>query len=94
MMDAKAVDHVARLGRLDLTPEERERLARQLGGILAYIEKLKELPTEKVEPLVHAIDARNAFRDDAPRPCLSPNEALAAAPDREADFFKVPRVIE
>lgn len=94
MMDLKLVDHVATLARLELAPEERETMARQLGAILEYIETLKALPTEGVQPLVHAVDTHNAFRDDVPRPGLAPDEALAAAPDREADFFRVPRVIE
>jgi aspartyl-tRNA(Asn)/glutamyl-tRNA(Gln) amidotransferase subunit C len=93
-MDAKTVDHIALLARLDLTESDRELFARQLAAILGYIEKLKELPVEGVRPLAYAVDAQNVFRADAPRPCLTPDEALRSAPDRQDDFFRVPKVIE
>jgi aspartyl-tRNA(Asn)/glutamyl-tRNA(Gln) amidotransferase subunit C len=93
-MDKKTVDHIAMLARLDLTEADRELFARQLGAILEYIEKLKELPTEGVQPLAHAVDTRNVFRPDEPRPGLTPDEALGAAPERQDNFFRVPKVIE
>jgi aspartyl-tRNA(Asn)/glutamyl-tRNA(Gln) amidotransferase subunit C len=94
MLDPQAVDHVAKLARLELTDAERELFARQLGAILDYIATLKELPAEGVAPLAHAVDAQNVFRADAPRPGLAPDEALGQAPGREGDFFSVPKVIE
>lgn len=93
-MDAKTVEHIATLARLELTDDERARFGRQLGAILGHVETLKELPTADVRPLVHAVDTHNVFRDDVPRPGLAPDDALANAPAREADFFQVPRVIE
>jgi len=94
MLDPRIVDHVAKLARLELTGAERDLFARQLGDILAYVEQLKALPAEGVEPLAHAVDATNVFRDDVPRPGLSPDDALGQAPDRQGGFFGVPRVIE
>lgn len=91
-MDAKTVDRIAILARLDLDAAERDLFTRQLGAILEYVETLKELPAEGVEPLVHAIDTQNIFREDVPRPGLSADAALQNAPVREGDFFKVPRV--
>jgi aspartyl-tRNA(Asn)/glutamyl-tRNA(Gln) amidotransferase subunit C len=88
----ETVDHVARLARLSLTPEERESFARQLDEILAYAEKVQALDTSGVEPMSHAA-ATEAFRDDTPRPCLPREAALAAAPDAEDGFFRVPRVL-
>ena len=93
-MDNKTVDHIAMLARLELTEADRDLFARQLGAILEYIEKLKELPVEGVQPLAHAVDTRNVFRPDEPRPGLTPDEALGAAPERQDDFFRVPKVIE
>lgn len=88
------VEHVARLARLELTPEEKERMRAQLDSILSYIDKLNELDTSAVEPTSHVIPMVNVMREDEVRPSLPQEEALANAPDREGEFFKVPRIIE
>ena len=88
------VDHVARLARLTLTPEEKARIGEQLVKILTYIDTLNRLDTEGVEPTTHAVPVVNVMRDDEVGPCLSPDEALANAPDRVDGFFRVPRIIE
>jgi aspartyl-tRNA(Asn)/glutamyl-tRNA(Gln) amidotransferase subunit C len=88
------VDHVARLARLALTPEEKARIGEQLAKILTYIDTLNRLDTEGVEPTTHAVPVVNVMRDDEVGPCLSPDEALANAPDRVEGFFRVPRIIE
>jgi aspartyl-tRNA(Asn)/glutamyl-tRNA(Gln) amidotransferase subunit C len=88
------VEHVARLARLALTDEELERMRKELDAILAYIDKLKALDVEGVEPTSHAVPLVNVMRDDAVRPCLTQTEALANAPDRAGEFFRVPRIIE
>ncbi len=94
MIEWKDVEHVARLARLALTDAELEKMRAQLNGILAYIEKLDALPTEGVEPTSHAVPMLNVMRDDTPGPCLSREDALANAPDRAGEFFRVPRIIE
>jgi aspartyl-tRNA(Asn)/glutamyl-tRNA(Gln) amidotransferase subunit C len=94
VIERKDVEHVARLARLALTDAETETMRVQLNGILAYIEKLNALPTEGVEPTSHAVPMVNVMRDDAPGPCLPRDEALANAPDRAGEFFRVPRIIE
>ena len=94
MIQRKDVEHVARLARLALTDAEIEKMREQLNGILAYIEKLNALQTEGVEPTSHAVPMVNVMRDDAPGPCLPRDEALANAPDRAGEFFRVPRIIE
>jgi aspartyl-tRNA(Asn)/glutamyl-tRNA(Gln) amidotransferase subunit C len=86
--------HVARLSRLHLTDEEVERMRQQLDAILAYIDKLRELDVEGVEPTAHAVPLVNVMRDDALQPSLSQDQALANAPDRAEEFFRVPRIIE
>ena len=93
-IDMKEVEHVARLARLELSPEERERMREQLDRILGYIDKLRQLDTAGVEPTSHAVPMVNVFREDELRPCLSPEEMLANAPDRSGEFFRVPRIIE
>jgi aspartyl-tRNA(Asn)/glutamyl-tRNA(Gln) amidotransferase subunit C len=90
----KEVEHVARLARLELTDEEKERMRAQLDSILSYIDKLNELDTSAVEPTSHVLPMMNVFRDDEVRPSLSQEEALANAPDRQDLFFRVPRILE
>lgn len=82
--------HVARLARLELRDEEIERLGAQLNDILAAVSKVSELDLSDVPPTSHPLDVVNVWGADEPRPCLSPEEALANAPEREGDFFKVP----
>jgi aspartyl-tRNA(Asn)/glutamyl-tRNA(Gln) amidotransferase subunit C len=82
--------HVARLARLALTEEEVDRLGGQLDAILEAVGKVAELDLSGVEPTSHPLDLANVWADDEPRPSLSRDEVFANAPDREADFFKVP----
>ncbi|ABB30325.1 glutamyl-tRNA(Gln) amidotransferase, C subunit [Geobacter metallireducens RCH3] len=88
------VDAVALLARLELTPEETETFTGQMDAILAYVEKLNELDTSGIIPTSHAVPVENAFRDDAVRPSIGVENALANAPDRVEGFFRVPKVIE
>jgi len=94
VLEREEVQHVARLARLHLSDEELERMREQLDAILAYIDKLRELDVEGVEPTSHAVPLLDVMRDDALRPCLPQEEALANAPDRAGEFFRVPRIIE
>jgi aspartyl-tRNA(Asn)/glutamyl-tRNA(Gln) amidotransferase subunit C len=88
------VEHVARLARLHLTDDEKERMRAQLDAILAYIDKLRALDVEGVEPTSHAVPLVNVMRADEPAPSLPQAEALRNAPDRAGEFFRVPRIIE
>ena len=92
-VDENLVDYVARLSRLHLEGEEKARLAEQLGRIIAYVEKLNELDTDGVEPAFRVLRRRNVFRGDEPGEMLPPDEALANAPDRHEDAFRVPAVL-
>ena len=88
------IDHVARLARLDLSEEEKARLREQLGVILEAAARVQEVAAEDVPPTSYAIPRSNVFREDVPTPCLPLEEALAGAPEIEADRFKVPRIVE
>jgi aspartyl-tRNA(Asn)/glutamyl-tRNA(Gln) amidotransferase subunit C len=88
------VEHVARLARLELGAEDKERMRRELDGILSYIDKLRALDTEGVEPTSHAVPVTNVMRDDLVRPSFPQADMLANAPDRSGDFFRVPKIIE
>ena len=84
------VVHVARLARLELTEDELERFAGQLNAILEAVGKVSELDLSEVEPTLHPLELSNVWAEDEPRPSLSVEEALANAPDREDDAFRVP----
>jgi aspartyl-tRNA(Asn)/glutamyl-tRNA(Gln) amidotransferase subunit C len=82
--------HVARLARLALREDEVERLQVQLNAILDAVGKVSELDLADVPPTSHPLALVNVFAPDEPAPCLPVGEALANAPEREGDFFRVP----
>lgn len=88
------VEHVARLARLALTDEERERFRRQLGLILEHAERVREVAAEDVAPTSHPVPRSNVLRADEPVPGLSHDEAMSGAPDAEGGRFRVPAIIE
>ena len=92
-IDLDTVRHIGKLARIELTDEQVETFAVQLGGILEYFDKLGELDTEGVEPMAHAVQLHNVLADDVAGESLPPDHALANAPQRDGDFFKVPKVI-
>jgi aspartyl-tRNA(Asn)/glutamyl-tRNA(Gln) amidotransferase subunit C len=89
-IDREQLLHVSRLARLALREEEAARLEQQLNDILAAVSKVSELDLADVPATSHPLDVVNVWDEDEPRPCLSAEEALANAPEREGDFFKVP----
>lgn len=88
------VEHVALLARLKLADEEISTFTGQMDAILAYVDKLNELDTTGILPTSHAVPMENSFRPDEVRPSLGTEHALANAPDKTDDFFRVPKVIE
>jgi aspartyl-tRNA(Asn)/glutamyl-tRNA(Gln) amidotransferase subunit C len=88
------VDYVAHLSRISLSREETEKLGPQLSHILDYIEKLKELDVNGVEPTAHAVPIVNVTRADEPRPSLPHDEALLNAPAQASGLFVVPKILE
>jgi aspartyl-tRNA(Asn)/glutamyl-tRNA(Gln) amidotransferase subunit C len=88
------VEYVAKLARLDVTNQEKEKFTAQLNDILLYIDKLNELDTTGVAPMSHAIAVTNAFREDKVSESLGTQRALANAPDARGEFFRVPKVID
>ncbi len=93
-LDRAAVDHVARLARLDLSDDERERMQKDLTVILDHAGKIQALDLDGVPPTSHALPLSNVMRPDEPRPSLPQEEALANAPAAEDGRFRVPRIIE
>ena len=88
------IHYVARLARIALTPEEEERLGAQLGNILGFIAKLREVDVSGVEPMSHAFPLTNVMRPDVAEPSLSQEEALRNAPARASGLFVVPKIVE
>jgi len=87
------VRHIAKLSRLQCTDEEIAMFTHQLGAILEYVAQLQELDTGNVEPLAHCLPIKNVFREDEVQPSLTADEALANAPQRDGDFFAVPKIL-
>ena len=87
------VEKVSLLGRLRLSDEELDRMTAQLGQILDYMDLLGEVDTEQVEPMAHALDVADVFRDDRVRPSLPRKEALANAPRHDDECYLVPAVL-
>ena len=90
MITREEVLHVAKLARLALSEEEIERFQGQLDAILQAVSKVSELDLSDVPPTSHPLEVVNVWGEDEPRPCLPVDEALANAPEREGNFFKVP----
>ena len=88
------VEHVAHLARLELDREAIERFSGQIGDILAYVDKLKQVDTTGIAPTSHAISLNNAFREDEVREHLDREQSLANAPAKGDGSFLVPRVIK
>jgi aspartyl-tRNA(Asn)/glutamyl-tRNA(Gln) amidotransferase subunit C len=88
------IEHVARLARLELTDQEKERLREQLGVILENAAKVGEVATDDVPPTAYAIPRSNVLRPDEVTPSLTTAEVLANAPEVASDRFQVPRIVE
>lgn len=87
------VEKIALLSRLSLSEEQLDRMTGHLGEILSYVDLLSELNTDDVEPMAHALDVANVFRDDVARPSLDREAALANAPCRDGECYLVPAVL-
>jgi aspartyl-tRNA(Asn)/glutamyl-tRNA(Gln) amidotransferase subunit C len=92
-ISTEQVAHVARLARLDLTPEELEHYTDQLAAILDHAADIEALDLDGVEPMTHPVPLRNVLRQDVEVPCLDRDEVLAAAPAAESGRFKVPPIL-
>ncbi len=85
---------IAHLARLRVSDAELQTMARQLSGILDYVQQLQQVNTDGIEPLAHPLPIQNVFRPDEPAPSLPVDEALANAPKRIGPFYGVPAVFD
>ncbi len=88
--DARWVEGLA---KIELTPEEKVKMADQLADIFKYFKKLEELETEEVEPMKHILEVKNVLREDRSKKPLFVEDALKNAPKRSDDYFEVPKVM-
>lgn len=88
------IAYVAKLARIELTPDEQSAYGRQLGGILHYLDKIKQADIAGVEPSAHAMPVHNVWRADVAQPGLTVEQALQNAPRKRDDQFVVPRVVD
>lgn len=87
------VEKVSLLGRLLLSDDELATMTSQMGQILGYMELLDEVDTERVEPMAHAVEVSDVFRTDKASPSLPRDQALANAPQRDEECYRVPAVL-
>lgn len=92
MITVKDVEHVAKLARLELTENEKEKFTKQLGDVLKYVEQMNEVDTTGVVPMAHAFDIVNVMREDEVVYEQTKEELMANAPEEENGFFKVPKI--
>ncbi len=90
MIERDEVLHIARLARLRLSDEELDRMQSELSGVLEHVDRIGALELDDVPPTSHVVRLENVLRDDEPAPSLTPEEALAGAPDAESGAFRVP----
>lgn len=93
-IDKLQVRKVAKLARLDLTDAEVDEFSSQLSAIIEYVEKMNQLDTAGVQPLAHCLPVSNVLRQDIVKESLGTEKTLANAPDRDDNFFKVPKILD
>lgn len=88
------VDKIAHLARLEFENEAKEQIVKDMNNMLTFIDKLNELNTDNVAPLIYMSDEVNVLREDEVKQEITQQEALKNAPKHDSDYFKVPRMIE
>lgn len=93
-VDNKTVDRIAELAKLEFNNEAKEEIKADLNKMLNFVDKLNELDTEGVEPLIYMLDEEQVLRKDKVTGHVTQQEALKNAPDKDSDYIKVPKVIK
>ncbi|MFY9309737.1 MAG: Asp-tRNA(Asn)/Glu-tRNA(Gln) amidotransferase subunit GatC [Bacteroidia bacterium] len=93
-INTDTVDKIAHLARLEFENEAKEQIVKDMNNMLAFVDKLSELDTSNVEPLIYMSDEVNVLREDEVKQEITQQEALKNAPKHDSDYFKVPRMIE
>ena len=91
----ETIEHISKLALLEISEEEKNKLAKQLGDILKYFEKLNDIDTSNIRPMTHPIEGlKNVFREDIPWKSLSNEEALRNAKHTKEGYFKTSKVVK
>ncbi len=93
-VDEQLISRLEKLAQLALTKEEKQRLQKELGDILDMVDKLNELDTKEVDPLIYILEEGNVWREDKVQGQIARPEAFKNAPDSDGEHFKVPKVID
>ena len=93
-LSKETVEYVANLSRIELKPDELDKLSKQLESILGFIDKLSALDVKNIEPTSHILPINNVLREDEPRKSLDIEKTLVNAPEKEGRFFVVPKVVD
>ncbi|MGE5328342.1 MAG: Asp-tRNA(Asn)/Glu-tRNA(Gln) amidotransferase subunit GatC [Deltaproteobacteria bacterium] len=93
-LTVQEIEHVANLARLELTPEEKEKMMKDLAAIIDFADKLSEVNTDGIEPTAHILDMKNVFRKDETRPSYDVTDIIRNAPESTDNCIKVPKVVE
>jgi aspartyl-tRNA(Asn)/glutamyl-tRNA(Gln) amidotransferase subunit C len=93
-IDIKTVDEIAHLARLEFNDEAKQGIITDMNRMLDFVDKLNEVNTDNVEPLIYMTQEQNVLREDVPQITLTQKEALKNAPQKDTDYFKAPKVID
>lgn len=93
-IDMNTVDQIAHLARLEFDQQAKEEIANDMNRMLSFVDKLNELNTDNVEPLIYMTHEQNVLRPDVPEKTITQKEALKNAPKKDSDYFKAPKVID
>jgi aspartyl-tRNA(Asn)/glutamyl-tRNA(Gln) amidotransferase subunit C len=88
------VDHIAHLAKLEFVGDQKKAIIADMQNIISFMDKLSEVPTDNVEPLIFMSNEVNRLRDDVPEQSISQEQALKNAPKRDSDYFRIPKVLD
>ena len=88
------VDHIAHLARLEFEGEKKEAIRKDMENIISFMDKLNEVPTDNVEPLIFMNDEVNKLREDVSEDTITQREALKNAPKKDSDYYRIPKVLD
>ncbi len=88
------VDHIAHLARLEFEGEKKEAIRKDMENIISFMDKLNEVPTDNVEPLIFMNDEFNKLREDVSEETITQREALKNAPKKDSDYYRIPKVLD
>lgn len=93
-IDNKTIDKIAELAKLEFNDESKEQIKQDMNRMLKFVEKLNELNTDDVEPLIYMTEGVNMLREDEVKAEITQEQALKNAPKKDSDYFKAPKVLE